>query len=179
MRDRRRNENGRRCRESELRHVEVHVTAAVLDQEDLKQIAMTMGANGPIVHCRARGDPLDVNKVECLIVRRIAVEMKQRQCRGAVLANHGPSISRSAPRRSFIASGREDLHNGKRQFAPLEPAYNRVRDKRLSRKTTNPRFYWRSDVPKRQPPMKPPMKRVKALLAHIKGDVTAVYGQYD
>jgi hypothetical protein len=51
---------------------------------------------------RARGDPLDVNEVECLIVRRIAVKMKERQRCGPVLANHGVSIGRSRARRSQI-----------------------------------------------------------------------------
>src|SRR5262249_61206025 len=82
-------------------HIERHVAAAALDQQDLKQVAMAMGANGPIVHRRARCNPLDVNEVERLIVRRIAVKMEQRQ--RPVLANHAASISRSRGRRSPIA----------------------------------------------------------------------------
>ena len=59
---------------------ENHLAAALLDQQDLKKIAVAMRENGPIVNRRARRDGLDVDEVECLIVRRIAVEMKQRQC---------------------------------------------------------------------------------------------------
>src|SRR5262249_6562480 len=81
------------------------LAATALDQDNLKQIAMTVGANGPIMNGRARGDPLDVNEIKCLIVRRIAVEMEQRQRRGAVLAGHGPSICRSWRK----ANGGEDV----------------------------------------------------------------------
>ena len=51
----------------------------LFDQQDLKQVAMAVGADGPVMDRRARGDGFDVNKVERLIVRRIAVEMEQRQ----------------------------------------------------------------------------------------------------
>jgi hypothetical protein len=40
---------------------------------------MAMGAYGPVMDRRARGNGFDVNEVECLIVRRIAVQMKQWQ----------------------------------------------------------------------------------------------------
>src|SRR6516165_10722018 len=49
---------------------------------------MPMRANGPFVDGRARRDPLDMDEVECLIVRRVAVKMEQRQGGGAVLARH-------------------------------------------------------------------------------------------
>src|SRR5690348_7946977 len=135
MRDRGRNENGRGCGESELRNIEGHLAAAALDQQDLKQIAMAMCANGPIVHRRARCNPLDVNEVERLIVRRIAVKVEQRQRRGAVLTSHGPSISRSGRK----ANGEERIARHRlttSSISPLairpfrfRPAYSRVRDK--------------------------------------------------
>ena len=57
---------------------ERHFAAALLDQQDLEQIAMTVGADDPVVHGRARRDGFDMDEIERLIVRRIAVEMKQR-----------------------------------------------------------------------------------------------------
>ena len=79
MGDGRRHQNRRRRRERQPRHIERHLAAAAFDQQDLKQVAMAVGADGPVMDRRARGDGFDVNKVERLIVRRIAVEMKQRQ----------------------------------------------------------------------------------------------------
>ena len=72
-----------------VRHVERHLAAALFDQQDLKQVAMAMGADGPVVDRRARGDGFDVNEIERLIVRRIAVQMEQWQRRG-----HGGSEDR-------------------------------------------------------------------------------------
>ena len=51
----------------------------LLDQQDLEQVAVTVGADGPVVNRGTRRDRLDMNEVERLIVRRIAVEMKQRE----------------------------------------------------------------------------------------------------
>ena len=90
MGDRRRNENGGGRGERQPRRFKRHFAAAALDQKNLKQIAMPMRANGPVVDGGARGDRLDMDKVKRLIVRRIAVEMEQRQRTG-----HAPSISRS------------------------------------------------------------------------------------
>ena len=59
--------------------LERHLAAAALDQQDLEQVAMAVRADGPVVDRRARRDRLDVNEVERLIVRRIAVEMEQRK----------------------------------------------------------------------------------------------------
>jgi hypothetical protein len=67
--------------------LECHLAAAAHDQEDLEQIAVTMGADGPVVDRGPRGDRLDVDEVERLVVRRIAVEMKQRQ---GGTASHAP-----------------------------------------------------------------------------------------
>src|SRR5262249_17914306 len=49
---------------------------------DLKQVAMAVRADGPVVNRRARDDGLDMNEIERLVVRRIAVEMEQRQRSG-------------------------------------------------------------------------------------------------
>jgi hypothetical protein len=40
-----------------------------------------MSANGPIMNRGARRDRFNMDEIENGIVRRIAVEMKQRQCR--------------------------------------------------------------------------------------------------
>ena len=63
------------------RCLERHLAAALLDQQDLKQVAMPVRADQPVVHRRARGNRLDMDEIERLIVRWIAVQMKQRQCR--------------------------------------------------------------------------------------------------
>ena len=54
-----------------------HLAAAALDQENSKQIAMPMRADGPVVNRGARCNRFNMNEVERLIVRRIAVKMKQ------------------------------------------------------------------------------------------------------
>jgi len=64
-----------------------------LDQQNLKQVAMAMRPNGPVMDRRPRRDGLDVDKVERLIVRRVAIEMKQRQRVGHG-ADPGSSIGR-------------------------------------------------------------------------------------
>ena len=79
MRDRRRHQDGARRGEGERGGLEGHLAAAALDQQDLEQVAMAVGADRPVVHRGARGDGLDMDEVERLIVRRIAVEMKQRE----------------------------------------------------------------------------------------------------
>jgi cytidylate kinase len=57
--------------------LEGHLAAAASDQQDLEQVAVTMSADGPVVNRGARRDRLDMNEVKGLIVRRVAVEMKQ------------------------------------------------------------------------------------------------------
>jgi hypothetical protein len=71
----------RPARQSPARRLESHLAAAALNEQDLKQIAMPVRPDQPLVRRGARGNGLDVDEVECLIVRRIAVEMKQRKCR--------------------------------------------------------------------------------------------------
>src|SRR5207253_3142084 len=56
-----------------------HLAAAMLDQQDLEQVAMAVRTDGPVMNRGARGDRFDMNEIERLIIRRIAVEMKQRQ----------------------------------------------------------------------------------------------------
>ena len=91
----RRNEDRGRRGERQLRRLVDHFAAAALDQKDLKQIAMPMRANGPVVDRGSRGNGFNVNEIERLIVRRIAVEVEQGQRGG-----HAASISRSRRRRS-------------------------------------------------------------------------------
>jgi hypothetical protein len=55
----------------------VIVTAAPLDQKNLKQIAMPVRADCPVMDGRARSDLLDMDKIKRLIVGRIAVKMEQ------------------------------------------------------------------------------------------------------
>src|SRR5262249_20619032 len=95
MRDGGRNQNDRWGRERNDRRLVRHFTAAALDEKNLKQIAVPVRADCPIMHRRARCDRLDVNKIKCLIVRRIAVEMKQRQ-RGR--GRHHRSMTQAARR---------------------------------------------------------------------------------
>ena len=96
VRDRRRNENRGRRGKRQLRRIERHLAAAALDQQDLKQVAMAVGADGPVVDRRARRDGFDVNEVERLIVRRIAVKMKQRQ-RAGTWRQHRPIAPEKKP----------------------------------------------------------------------------------
>jgi hypothetical protein len=56
-----------------------------------------------------------MNEVERLIVRRIAIEMKQRQCRGHDRGAHGTSIGRSRARRSRCGAPIRALHKQKRR----------------------------------------------------------------
>jgi hypothetical protein len=78
-------DSGRRGKR-QLRRFVGHFATALLDQKNLKQIAVAMGTNGPVVNRRARRYRLDVNEVERLIVRRIAVKVKQGQ-----RAGHAPA----------------------------------------------------------------------------------------
>ena len=61
------------------RGLEGHLAAAAFDQEDLEQVAVTVGPDRPVVNRGTRRDGLDMNEIERLIVRRIAVEMEQGQ----------------------------------------------------------------------------------------------------
>ena len=58
------------------------VLPAPADQQHLKQVAMAVRSDRPIMDRGARGDGLDMNEIEGLIVRRIAVEMEERQRSG-------------------------------------------------------------------------------------------------
>ena len=101
VRHRGRHQDGGRRRERQLRRFVGHLAAAALDQENLKQIAMPMRADGPVVNRGARCNRFNMNEVERLIVRRIAVKMKQGQRTG-----HAPSIGRSRRRRSRRCTNR-------------------------------------------------------------------------
>src|SRR4029078_5121819 len=81
MRCRGRHQNDCRGRKTRRRGFKAHLTAALLDQQDLKEISVTMSANGPIMNRRARRDRFNMDEIENGIVRRIAVEMKSRQSR--------------------------------------------------------------------------------------------------
>src|SRR5262249_54376278 len=70
------------------------------------QVAMAVRANRPVVDRGARGDGLDMDEVEGLIVRRIAIEVEQRECGGC----HAKIISQreqreNVSRRRASASG--------------------------------------------------------------------------
>src|SRR5438045_8621207 len=92
---------------------------------------MAVRADGPVVNRRARSDPFNMNEVERLIVRRIAVKMEKRQRRRAVLAHHGFSINRSRTRESQNAARRADLHKWMMSYSdPLMAAF--VIDQRRS-----------------------------------------------
>src|SRR5262249_60698766 len=78
MRDGGRHENCARRIEADRRRFEGHLAAAAFDQQNLEQVAVAVRANGPVVDRGARGNGLDMNEVESLIVSRIAVEMKKR-----------------------------------------------------------------------------------------------------
>src|SRR5258708_21536614 len=90
MRDGGRYDDGGRRLESDHLGLERHLAAAAGDQQDLKQIAMAMRPDRPVVDGGARRDGFDVNEVERLIVRRIAVEVEQGQG-GA--SRHGRSVA--------------------------------------------------------------------------------------
>jgi hypothetical protein len=77
MRDGRRHQDGAWRLEGDAGGLEGHLAAAAPDQEDLEQVAVTMGPDRPVVNRGPRCDGLDMNEVEGLVVRRIAVEMKQ------------------------------------------------------------------------------------------------------
>ena len=92
MRDRRRHQHRAGRGEGERGRLESHVTAAGIDQQDLEQVAVPVGVDSPIVDCGPRRDRLHVDEIECPIVRRIAVEMEQRQARRDT---HGPAYGTS------------------------------------------------------------------------------------
>jgi hypothetical protein len=103
--DRRRNEYGRGRGERQTRSFERHFTAAAFNHENLEQIAMSVCANGPVVDRRPGRDRLDMNKIERLVVRRIAVEVEERERRG-----HGESISQPQAGRSGSLKRPKALH---------------------------------------------------------------------
>ena len=77
VRDGRRHQDGAWRLEGDAGRFEGHLAAAASDQQDLEQVAVAMGPDRPVVNRGTRRDGLDMNEVEGLIVRRIAVEMKQ------------------------------------------------------------------------------------------------------
>ena len=77
----RRHQDGGRRGERQARRLEGHLAAAALNQKNLEQIAMPVRADQPVVRRGARRDGFDMDEVERLIVRRIAIKMKQRQRR--------------------------------------------------------------------------------------------------
>ena len=117
VRDRRRHQDGGRRGERQLRRFVGHLAAAALDQENLKQIAVPMRADGPVVNRGARGDRFDMNEIERLIVRRIAVKMKQGQ-RGWPCAKHRPI----APKKKPPLHGPAAFYTKKRQPADRRAA---------------------------------------------------------
>src|SRR5262245_52126518 len=104
MRDGGRYDDGGRRLERDHLSLERHLAAASGDQQDLKQVAVAVGPDRPVVDRGARRDSFDVNEVERLIVRRIAVEVEQWQG-GA--SRHGRSVAhfgRRTPKRCAPAS---------------------------------------------------------------------------
>ncbi len=82
MRDRRWHQDRAGRLEGDAGGLEGHLAAAAPDQQDLEQVAVTMGPDRPVVNRGTRCDGLDMNEVERLVVRGIAVEMKQWERRG-------------------------------------------------------------------------------------------------
>src|SRR5580658_8533506 len=58
------NENRGRRTKRQPGEIECHLAAAAFDQQDLKQVSMAVGADGPVVNRRARRDSFDVNEIE-------------------------------------------------------------------------------------------------------------------
>ncbi len=104
-----RHQDRRRRRKRHGRGLEIHLAAALLDQQDLEQVAVAVRADRPVVHRGARGDGFDMDEVERGIVRRIAVKMKQRE-RGRC---HG-----NAKHRRGRASGQRNRTLSKQKAPP-------------------------------------------------------------
>ena len=79
MRDGGGHENCARRIEADRGGFEGHLAAAAFDQQNLEQVAVAVRANRPVVDRGARGNGLDMNEIKGLIVRRIAIEMKERK----------------------------------------------------------------------------------------------------
>jgi hypothetical protein len=73
MRDGGRHQDHGRRRERHGRGFEAHLAATLLDQQQLEQVAVAVGADRPVVHRGARRDGFDMDEVKCRVVRRIAV----------------------------------------------------------------------------------------------------------
>ena len=99
VRDRRRHQDRAGRRERNNRGLVGHLAAAARDQQNLEEVAVAVRADRPVMHRRARGDRFDVDEVERLIVRRIAVEMKQRQRGHRHAGSLGPAGGHQKPRR--------------------------------------------------------------------------------
>ena len=111
-----RNEDRGRRRERQPRRFERHLAAALLDQQDLKEVAMPVCAYGPVMDRRSRGNRFNVNEVERLIVRRIPVEVEQGERGG-----HAASIGRSRRRNIRRERATQALPTKRRQ-----PAWRRL-----------------------------------------------------
>ena len=79
--DGRRHQDRRGRLERQNRRLVHHLAAAALDHQDLAQVAVAVGEDRPRVERGARADGLHVDEIERLVVRRVAVEVKQRQRR--------------------------------------------------------------------------------------------------
>ena len=77
-----RHQDGGRRGERHGQRLVAHLAAARFDQQQLEQVAVAVRTDRPVVDRRTRSDGLDMDEVECGIVRRVAVQMKQRKCGG-------------------------------------------------------------------------------------------------
>jgi len=91
---RRDQQRGRRL-EGQDRGLVGHLSTAALNQEDLEQVAMAVRRNCPVVQRGPRHQRLDMDEIECLVVRRVAEQMKQRQ---DIRGRHARSIGQPWPR---------------------------------------------------------------------------------
>ena len=69
MGDARRHQNGRGRAKRDGGGLEGHLATALRQEQNLRQIAVAVGADHPVMQGGTRGDGFDVDKVECLIVR--------------------------------------------------------------------------------------------------------------
>src|SRR5215469_2552358 len=109
-------QNGRRRGERTNRRLMHHLAAPALDRKDLEKIAMAVRLNRPVVQRGARRNGLDVDEIESLVVRRIAVKMKEREGRSRT---HRRSIGE---RGGDEHAGRPPPSNGPRALPQAWPA---------------------------------------------------------
>src|SRR5262249_28376899 len=82
VRHRSRHHDRARRVEGDVRRAVSHLPAAALDQQDLKELTVTMREDRPLMRGRTRADGLDLDEVGYLWVRQIAVRIKQRERSG-------------------------------------------------------------------------------------------------